>query len=92
MIDWFVSLEAGHIHKEKPAALICLKFLLGKCSEGTGCPEHHCFLPYHWQYNVSNGVEWKSFSEKDNLALEKLYCDVNVERPVKFNPAQAIER
>ena len=92
MIDWFVSLVAGHIHEESPAVPICLKFLLRKCSEGTECPEHHCFLPYHWQYNVSSGVEWKNFSEKDNLALEKLYCDVNVEGPVKLNLAQAIAR
>ena len=92
VINWFVSLEAGHIHEESPAVPICLKFLLRKCSEGTECPEHHCFLPYHGQYNVSSGVEWKSFSEKDNLALEKLYCDVNVEGPVKLNLAQAIAR
>ena len=27
----------------------------------------------------------------DNFALEKLYCDVNVEAPVNFKPAQSLE-
>ena len=27
----------------------------------------------------------------DNFALEKLYCDVSVEAPVDFKPAQSLE-
>lgn len=51
-------------------------------------------MPYHWQYKVGKlfkSAEWESFSEKDNLALEKLYCDVNVEAPVDFKPTQSTE-
>ena len=35
-------------------------------------------MPYHWQYSADAG-EWKSFNEKDNEKLEKLYCDVTLE-------------
>lgn len=35
--------------------------------------------------------KWKSFGVKDNVALEKLYCDVSVEKQDHFKPAQALE-
>ena len=68
-----------HIHQERPETHICSDFLLGKCKKGVKCPGHHCSLPYHWQYKVSEVDEWKSFSETDNETLEKLYCDVTLE-------------
>ena len=82
---------AGHIHKDKPDAYICSRFLIDECKKGTGCPEHHLSKPYHWQYHGFGSDEWKSFGDVDNFALEKLYCDVNVEAPVDFKPAQSLE-
>ena len=60
-----------------PDAPICAEYILGKCKNGSTCTGHHCFLPYHWQY--TDAGEWKSFNEKDNEKLEKLYCDVTLE-------------
>jgi len=71
------SKETVHIHQGSPDAPICSDFILGKCKKGLKCPNHHCPLPFHWQYNV-NGA-WKSFSEQDNEKLEKFYCDVKLE-------------
>ena len=68
----------GHILVNKPDAPICPEFILSKCKNGSKCTGHHCFLPYHWQYSADAG-EWKSFNEKDNEKLEKLYCDVILE-------------
>ena len=82
---------AGHIHKDKPDAYICSRFLIDECKKGTGCPEHHLSKPYHWQYKWFTSDEWKSFGDVDNFALEKLYCDVSVEAPVDFKPAQSLE-
>ena len=82
---------AGHIHKDKPDAYICSRFLIDECKKGTGCPEHHLSKPYHWQYKWFTSDEWKSFGDVDNFALEKLYCDVNVEAPVDFKLAQSLE-
>ena len=48
-------------------------------------------MPYQWQYQVSISDRWISFSEEDNLTLEKLYCDVNVETPVNFKSAQSLD-
>ena len=67
----------GHILFNKPEAPICAEYILGKCKNGSKCTGHHCFLPYHWQYSADAG-EWKSFNEKDNEKLEKLYCDVSL--------------
>ncbi|XP_078361818.1 uncharacterized protein LOC144646153 [Oculina patagonica] len=80
-----------HIHQDKPKASICSHFLIGKCNKGKRCLNHHCSMPYHWQYKVAIFDEWKSFSEKDNLTLEKLYCDVNAETRSKFKPAQSLD-
>ena len=68
----------GNILFNKPEAPICAEYILGKCKNGSKCTGHHCFLPYHWQYSADAG-EWKSFNEKDNQKLEKLYCDVTLE-------------
>ena len=68
----------GHILVNKPDAPICAEFILSKCTNGSKCTGHHCFLPYHWQYSADAG-EWKSFNEKDNEKLETLYCDVTLE-------------
>ena len=88
----YVPVLAGHIHKDKPDASICSQFLLGKCSKGIMCLEHHCSMPYHWQYKVSEFAEWESFRKKDNLELEKLYCDLDVEASVDFKLAQSTKR
>ena len=76
---------------DNPDAPICSRFLSGECQKGVKCLKHHCVLPYHWLYNVPNIDEWKSFGEKDNLTLEKLYCDVSVDTQVNFQPAQALD-
>ena len=68
----------GHTLVNKPDLPICAEFILSKCKNGSKCTGHHCFLPYHWQYSADAG-EWKSFNEKDNEKLEKLYCDVTLE-------------
>ena len=52
---------------------------------------HHCSLPYHWQYKGLKVDVWNSFGAMDNLALEKVYCDVNAESRVNFKPAQPLE-
>ena len=69
-------MSTGHVHQDKPDAHICSDFLLGKCNKGIKCSSHHCSLPYHWQYKVTEVDDWKSFTEKDNEKLEKLYYDV----------------
>ena len=81
----------GHIHKDKPDAYICSGFLIDECKIGTRCPQHHLSKPYHWQYKVFESEEWKSFGDLDNFALEKYYCNVNVEAPVTFKPAQCLD-
>ncbi|XP_068694762.1 zinc finger CCCH-type antiviral protein 1-like [Montipora foliosa] len=70
--------DKGHIHADKPDAPICSDFLLSKCKKGFKCQAHHCPQPFHWQYNILG--EWNSFVYGDNEQLEKLYCDVNLER------------
>ncbi|XP_078378802.1 uncharacterized protein LOC144661949 isoform X2 [Oculina patagonica] len=80
-----------HSHPDKPSACICSQYLIDRCYKGLRCENHHCSLPYHWQYKVSIFDEWKSFNEIDNLTLEKLYCDVNVETQVNFKPAQSLD-
>ena len=87
----FLLASTGHIHPDKPDACICQQFLIGKCSKGPGCENHHCLLPYRWQYKGSIFDEWKNFSDTDNLALEKLYCDVNVATEVNFKPNQSLD-
>ena len=86
-----VLVFTGHIHQDKPNASICSQFLIGRCHKGLRCINHHCSMPYHWQYNFQGFDEWKSFSEKDNSMLEKLYCDVNVETKVNFKSAQSLD-
>ena len=81
----------GHTHQDNPHAPICPQFLIGRCDKGLACTKLHCSLPYHWQYKVSLFDEWKCFIVKDNLALEKMYCDVNVEMVVNFKPAQPLD-
>jgi len=81
----------GHTHQDKPDASICPQFLIGRCDKGSACTELHCSLPYHWQYKVSLFDEWKCFTDEDNLALETLYCDVNVGTLVNFKPAKSLD-
>ena len=81
----------GHTHRDKPDAYICPQFLIGRCDKGSACTALHCSLPYHWQYKVSLFDEWECFTNKDNLALEKLYCDVNVGMLVNFKPAGSFD-
>jgi len=81
----------GHIHPDKPDVSICPQFLIGRCDKGPACTELHLPLPYHWQYKVPLCDEWKCFIDKDNLALEKMYCDVNVVTVVNFKPAQPLD-
>lgn len=81
----------GHIHQDKPDVDICPSFLVGRCHSGLRCRNHHCSLPYHWQYMDPSSRKWKSFGVKDDVALEKLYCDVRVEKRDHFKPAQVLE-
>ena len=75
---------------DKPEAPICLSFLVGTCKLGKRCSNHHCSLPYHWQYKVPNVDVWKSFSDKDNVTLERLYCDVN-NTQMEFKPVETLD-
>ena len=66
-----------YILVNRPDATICAEFILSKCKNGSKCTGHHCFLPYHWQYGDAG--EWKSFNEKENERIEKLYCNVTMD-------------
>ena len=81
----------SHTHLDKPDAPICPQFLIGRCDKGPACTKLHMSLPYHWQYRVSLFDDWKSFTDEDNLALEKMYSDVNVETLVNFKPVQPLD-
>ena len=87
MFDFRV-LTGNTPHQDKPDASICPQFLVGRCDKGSACTELHCSLPFHWQYKVSLFDEWKCFTDEDNLAVEKMYCDENVGTLVNFKPAQ----
>ncbi|XP_015751438.1 PREDICTED: poly [ADP-ribose] polymerase 12-like [Acropora digitifera] len=80
----------GFIHVDKPEAPICLSFLVGTCKLGKRCSNHHCSLPYHWQYKVPINDVWNSFSDEDNVALERLYCDVN-NTQMEFKPVETLD-
>ena len=84
------NLFIGLIHVDRPDAPICLSFLVGTCKLGEKCSDHHCPLPYHWQYKVPNVEVWNSFSEKDNVTLERLYCDVNNAR-MNYKPVEILD-
>ena len=75
---------------DKPEAPICLSFLVGTCKLGKRCSNHHCSLPYHWQYKVPNVDVWNSFSDKDNVTLERFYCDVN-NTQMEFKPVETLD-
>ena len=47
-------------------------------------------LPLAWQYKISLFDEWNCFTDEDKLALEKMYCDVNVGTLMNFKPAQPL--
>lgn len=34
-------------------------------------------FPYFWQFKEEDSYLWKNFGPSDDVALEKLYCDVN---------------
>ncbi|KAK3727165.1 hypothetical protein QZH41_015182 [Actinostola sp. cb2023] len=55
---------------------ICLAFLIGKCTKGSKCSEHHCPLPHQWIY--MSGNQWIMLDEKENMELEKLFCEDNI--------------
>ncbi|XP_068694756.1 uncharacterized protein [Montipora foliosa] len=80
-----------HIHVDEPNVPICSSFLVGDCAKGIRCLNHHCALPYHWQYKVPNVDAWNSFSDEDNATLERLYCDINVETRMKFKPVEPLD-
>lgn len=64
---------SGHIRYSSQVS-ICTSFITGTCQLGSKCENHHCPLPYHWQYRLS--LEgWKSFSTEDNSKIEELFCD-----------------
>ena len=52
--------------------------------------ELRCSLPYHWEYKLPNVGVWKSFGDKDNTRLERLYCDVNNTR-MYYKPAEILD-
>ena len=33
-------------------------------------------MPYCWQYKKSDSYQWNNFDHVDNVAIEKLFCDV----------------
>ena len=33
-------------------------------------------MPYCWQYKESDSYQWNNFGHVDNVAIEKLFCDV----------------
>ncbi|KAL9987960.1 hypothetical protein ACROYT_G002347 [Oculina patagonica] len=33
-------------------------------------------MPYHWQFKEADSYQWSNFGPTDNVAIEKLYCDV----------------
>lgn len=33
-------------------------------------------MPYCWQYKKSDSCQWNNFGHVDNVAIEKLFCDV----------------
>ena len=60
---------------------ICLDFLLGHCSKQELCDHYHYSMPYMWQYKDPSNEQadnWKAFTENENEAIERLFCDVNV--------------
>lgn len=63
----------GHI-RYSPQVPICSDHIFGNCNHGNKCDNHHCPLPYHWQYRPSLDG-WKSFSAQDNCRIEELFCD-----------------
>ena len=84
------NLFIGFVHGDKPDAPICLSFLVGTCKLGKRCSNHHFSLPYHWQYKVPNVDVWNSFSDKDNVTLERHYCDVNNAR-MDYKPVEILD-
>ena len=86
-----LNFYTDHIHVDQPNAPICSSFLVGDCAKGIRCLNHHCSLPYHWQYKVPNVDAWNSFSGEDNATLERLYCDINVETRMKFKPVEPLD-
>lgn len=68
-----ILIFSGHIHYSSQVP-ICTNYINGTCQQGSKCDNHHCPLPYHWQYRLS--LEgWKSFSSRDNCRIEELFCD-----------------
>ena len=63
----------GHI-RYSPQVPICSDHIFGNCNHGNKCDNHHCPLPYHWQYRPSLDG-WKSFSAQDNCRMEELFCE-----------------
>ena len=63
----------GHIRYSSQVP-ICSDYIFGNCNHGNKCDNHHCPLPYHWQYRPSLDG-WKSFSAQDNCRMEELFCD-----------------
>ncbi len=33
-------------------------------------------MPYRWQFKEADSYQWSNFGSTDNVAIEKLYCDV----------------
>ena len=84
--------RSEHIHWDNPDAPICPEFILGKCENGSQCTSHHCILPYQWQYLDCNDHEWKNLNEEDNERLEKMYCDVTLEKCLNKGIYKSFER
>lgn len=62
---------------------ICLDFILGHCRKEQLCDQYHDLAynaPYMWQYNISDhqGDTWEAFTQSENEAIERQFCDVNV--------------
>ncbi|XP_068130096.1 protein mono-ADP-ribosyltransferase TIPARP-like [Hyperolius riggenbachi] len=66
--------KSYYIHQEDDID-ICSHFLVGQCSRGLLCRNHHTALPYVWQLRRKDTKLWWSFDEGDQLVLERLYSD-----------------
>ena len=52
---------------------ICMYHLSGQCHYKDHCRNHHCGLPYQWQWKLDD--TWAGFNLSNNIACELTYSD-----------------
>lgn len=57
---------------------ICLYYLRKRCSFGQSCQNHHCDLPYQWQYRMMHDDVWQNCDLKSQKEIELSYSDPTV--------------